>query len=230
MLAQMQVGPVLAAQAIGSSPIARSGALQDLIVSELQGRFYELNKSGRLYTYAGAAAATTLAATHATGTLDKTATPIVGLWNPVGSGVNLSVLKAFVSLSGFGANSVATPGGFTWVAGTGNTNNVTGGAAPYSARTLVSGGTLTKAFANGTGAISSNALAAAMVLVRSSASSAPIGIQPAAFVGSPACVVEENLEGSIIVPPGTVLALLGNVSVSATLAFNSGIVWSESPV
>ena len=226
MFANMQVGPVLAAQAIGSYPIARSGALQDLIVSELHGRFYELNKSGQLFSLAGAAAATTLAATHATGTLGATATPIVGLWNPPTSGVNLEIIKAFVSLSGYGANNAVSPGGFTWCGSVGNTA-ISTGAVPYNLRSLTAGATLTKAFANATGALTG--LTNNMVLIRGSAISAPTGIQPAAFTVGPACVVEESLDGSLIVPPGGVIALLGNVSTT-TVNFNSSILWAESPV
>ena len=45
----------------------------------------------------------------------------------------------------------------------------------------------------------------------------------------PDCVVEESLDGSLIVPPGGVIALLGNISTT-TMNFNSSILWSESPV
>lgn len=226
MQVQGTVGPFLQAAGPGSNPTMRQGALQEVIVSELNARLYELNKSGQLFQYAGAVAATAFAATHATATLGATATPIVGLWNPASSTVNLVVIKAFVHLSAFGVNSAATPGGFTWVASTGNAA-VSAGATPFSAKTMAQAGSQAKAWANGTGAITG--LTNTMALVRPSAIGCPIGIQPSAFGVSPSMLPEENIDGSIIVPPGGMLALLSNVSVTAP-SFNSGLVWGELPL
>ena len=226
MLLQGQVGPITAASGVGTTPYTRMGALNDMIVSELHGRYYEITKSGQMFTLAGAATPTALAATHATGTLGATATPIVGLWNPLTSNVNIEVIMAFVSQSGYDQNNAVSPGGFTWCASTGN-GSISTGAAGYNAKTLTTGGSLTKAYVNGTGALTG--LTNNLVLVRGSAVNAPVGVQPAAFSVGPACITVEDLAGSIIIPPGGVLALLGNISTT-TVNFNSSIVWCESPV
>ena len=95
MQIQTQVGPVASTTSIaaGTTVVARSGQLGDLISSELHGRYYEQSYRRNIFNAAnqtGIVTTNTLAAAAYTGLM---------LSNPVGSTINVVVNKA-----GFGFN------------------------------------------------------------------------------------------------------------------------------
>src|SRR3984893_13763341 len=108
MLLQGTTGPVLVQDGVTPPSGVRTGRLGDAIVSELHGRFYEQVFRGNVYSVG----MTTLAALSAnTATLVAATTPIVGVWTPATSLVNLVMLQAMLAS---GINNAATtgPGGF----------------------------------------------------------------------------------------------------------------------
>ena len=90
-LGQGQVFTPSSSYGTGVNPPLRSGQLADLIISQLHGKSYETNYRNALYsTFINAL---TLASTHATPIAAGTGTPIVSVFNPAGSGKNVSLMR-----------------------------------------------------------------------------------------------------------------------------------------
>src|SRR6266480_4992158 len=106
-----QVGEQIIGLGVTTQPL-RQGQLADVIMTELQGRFYENNFRGRLFS-GGQGLFTINNATFTTATLGVTATPIVGVWNPTTSKVNLVLLQAILAVTVTAATATG-PGGFAW--------------------------------------------------------------------------------------------------------------------
>lgn len=225
VLFNTNAGPVVAQD--GTSPIARSGRLGDLIVSELHGRFYEQVFRGN--TYSGGMTLTSISnVTFTTGTLGATCTPIIGVWNPPNSGVNLELLQAALGVTVTAAtNTGGAP--YVWATSVGNTA-ITTGSTPLNRKTLLLAGSQAKFYAG----TALTALTNNLVVQHGSALG---GGSAAAFsfvgtaVGQVTAYVpsSENLDGSIIVPPGGVAALLATTTPVAHSAV-SMLLWQEIPV
>src|ERR1035437_9552758 len=133
-----QVGPQ--ATADSSAPALRFGRGGEAMVSELNGRFYELNYRGLEFSIG--CVLTALAA--ATATLTNSTQPIVGVWNPQNSPVNLVILQA--ALTDYLNNVTSVfPGAFVWASSVGN-SSLTAGLAPFNRKTLSNSGSQAKAF------------------------------------------------------------------------------------
>ena len=104
MLIQGQVGaPQAQSIPAGTTPPIRQGQLGDVIVSEVHGRYYETNYRGALFsTFYNAL---TVASTHASPIASGTGTPIIGIYNPAGSGKNVAIVRVQQ------ATTSGTPGG-----------------------------------------------------------------------------------------------------------------------
>lgn len=220
MQLQGLVGPQSPAFANGASPTIRQGAQGDVIVSELHGRYYEATYRGGVF----AVGMTSTALSANTISLAATATPIVGVWNPLTSGVNLVIMKAKCLITAAGANAVA-PGAFVWATSVGN-GAITTGLNPMNRKTLTAVGSQAKGF-NITTALTGmtnplvvHAAAAFGTLVANQ------GATATPFVSGDGV---EEFDGAFIVPPGGVLALLNTVSTT-TVSVASSLMWEEVPV
>jgi hypothetical protein len=215
--------------------VAADGALQppkqgrfaELVTSQLRGRWYEHNIRGRIF--GGGMALTSInAATFTSATLGATCTPVTGIWNPQGSGVNAEVelaqLQAILT-----ASTSTGPGGFQWYFSVNNTAQPSTGAQGLSGLTLAGKGKVfNMSGAALTGLTNNLALYRASSLQGgSSANFSFVGtaVGQASTVGG---VSEEHIEGSIIVPPGGIIALLCNTTPVAHSAV-AGMVWAEVP-
>lgn len=229
MLQQAQTGP--AKYANGSSAALRGGTLGDGIFSELHGRFYEQNYQGNLFSI-GCFPATTVAPTAlsaATILLTASAQPIVGVWNPLTSGVNLAILQAMLVDVINAATSVAA-GAFVWAASTGN-GALTAGLAPWNRKTLSQNGSQAKGFALSTASLLTG-LTNNLVIFDAAEFNTASGLLTttvAAATPTPSVSGIANIDGNIIVPPGGVLALLNTVS-SVTHSVTARLLWEEVPV
>lgn len=219
-----QVGPALIADGVTTQPI-RQGRGADVIVSELHGRFYEQAYRGNLYS--GGMTLTSISNATFT-TLTASTTPIIGVWNPGNSLYNLSILQATL---GIAITAATTTGGapFVWAVSTGN-NVISTGITPWNRRTLAQSGSLSgaKVFANTalTGLTNNLVIVQASGLLGGSAGSysqvdTAVGFSPA--IGGTGV---ENIDGSFVVPPGGVLALLATTTPVAHSAA-SGILWED---
>jgi hypothetical protein len=205
----------------------RQGRLSDLIVSELNGRFYEQVFRGRTFSIGS-----TLTALSAnTITLTATTTPILGVWNPPTSPVNLVILQAAV---GFVLNTLTTPvapGPLVWASSIGN-GAISTGLAPFNRKTLASAGSQAKAFA---GATALTGLTNNLVIFEPGDFPQPSG-QTAGTITASTTSSQfaagfngvQNFDGSLFVPPGGVLALL-NTTSTTTYSATGRLLWAELP-
>lgn len=198
-----------------------------LVVSELNGRFAELAYRGQLYS--GGMTLTSISnATFTSATTGATATPIAGLWNPLNSGVNAFILQAQLGVT-ITALQATGGGPYVWMVGTAS-NAVTLGAVPFSMKTLLAAGSVLKNMAGAalTGLTGALSIVRASSLGGGSSSNVAFLATQVAMQTQQVSAVE-NLDGSIMVPPGGVLALMATTTPVAHSAA-SGLLWAELPV
>lgn len=227
MLIQGQVGqPSTTSIAAGTNPTLRQGQLGDLIASELHGRFYEQVYRNNVFS----TGSTSLVALSAnTITLTATTTPILGVYNPTTSTVNLVLLQAALALV---PNTLTTPVGPGAIVGGVSVGNgaVSTGLTPWSRKTLTQAGSQAKGFA---GSTALTGLTNNLTLIEGygellNASAQTYGTLAATSpIGSYGGVI--NFDGQIIVPPGGVFALL-NVTSTTTFSHSGRLLWEEVPL
>jgi hypothetical protein len=228
----MQVNPTvgpLSPAADGSQPNLRAGKLGDLIVSELHGRFYEQVARGNVYSIG--CSITALSAN--TITLTATSTPILGVWNPPTSGVNLVMLQCMLTAAANTLSSPIPPGPFVWASSV-NNSAITTGSAPYNRKTMASSGSAAKAFPGG---VALTGLTNNVVIFEGAAFPNLSSLTCAGTVGASTAVSNatqgiqglQNFDGGLIVPPGGVLSLL-NTNSTTTYSVTGSLMWEEVPV
>ena len=198
-------GPI-SSTPVGVPTIVRTGQLGDVITSELHGRYYEQCYRRNIFSAANQTAIATTVG------LATTYTGLV-LSNPVGSSVNLVLLKAAAAFP------VAVAAG-----------TVVGLMLGYNAGTNVTHTAAVTPRSNffGVGA-------APIGLVDSSATmpTAPFVQKVMGTIGtatiSTAPGIGEDLEGSIILPPGAYAAFYTSAA-SGALGFMGSFKWEEVPV
>lgn len=217
-LSQLYVGERNAAD--DTNPFQRGGRQGDTIVSELHGRFYEQNYRGHLFSIG----ATVTALSANTISLSSTTTPIVGVWNPSTSLYSLVIAQAAITCVSNNLTSGAGPGVFVWASSIGNTA-ITTGSTPFCRSTLASSGSIAKGFPF----VALTGLTNNLVIFEEADFPAPSGLTYTT-IGSTALMVSyqgvQNFDGSLIVPPGGVLALL-NTTSSTTFSVTSRLLWEE---
>jgi len=227
MLSELRVGEVLAGS--GTVNPARGDITGAWITTDAHGRFAEAARRGRLFSGGSIVLQAINNATFTIGTLGTACTPIVGLWNPSTNQVNLEVLQA--SLGVTMSALIATGGGpYMWAISTGN-NAISTGSQPFNRRTLTQSGSNAKVFG---GAAALTGLTNNLVVMNGSAlfggSALSISFTATAVAMQTQQLASvENIDGSIIVPPGGVLALLAAVTPVAHSVV-SGIVWEDVPI
>jgi hypothetical protein len=221
-----QVGPQVVND--GALPPFRQGKLGDLIVSELHGRFYEQTYRGSFFSIGSSL--TALSAN--TITLVAATTPILGVWNPPTSPVNLVITQAAL---GFVLNTLTAPvgpGPMVWASSTGN-SAISTGLAPFNRKNMTNSGSQAKGFA---GATALTGLTNNLVVFETAdfpqASGQTAGTITASTASSQFAAGfngVQNFDGSLIVPPGGVLALL-NTTSTTTYSAAGRLLWEEVAV
>jgi len=218
---ELQTGPqVVADGGVANMRGERSGAG---VIQQLHARLHETNF--RLGLFAFGISSTALAAANAIATgVTATAQPVIGLWNPATSPVNLVIVKTIVNVTVV-ANSMVNPAGFMWLVSNGQAG-ITTGSTPFNCKTLAQSGSFAKAFAMATAL---TGLSGSLSVFR------PLAVGTVNAAGNATAVslatgpMVEETDGSIIVPPGGVAVVMNQISTT-TLSVNSGIVWEEIPV
>lgn len=220
-----QVGPQVLIDGV-TQPF-RQGRSAEMIVQELHGRFYEQTYRNALYMGGMTALTAITNATFTTGTLGATCTPIVGIWNPGTSTVNLAILQAILSIT-----ITATPATgcapFVWAVSTGN-NALTLGNVPVNRKTLAASGSQAKVFGGAALTGLTNNLVVAIGSALTGGQFGNLSMTEGTVAAPPTIaggITFENLDGSILVPPGGVLALLATTTPVAHSAV-SGLIWEE---
>jgi hypothetical protein len=214
------VGAPQASYAQGSTPPLRQGQLGDLIVSELHGKYYEAAYRGNLFSVG----MNNTALSANTISLTATTTPIIGVWNPLSSNVNLVMNKAKCLIVVAG-NSAVAPGAFVWATSTGNAG-LTLGVAPLSRKTLVGAGSQAKGFNISTAL---TGLTNNLVVQNTAAFGTLVAAQGATATPMISGDAVEEFDGSLIVPPGGLLCLLNTISTT-TINVAAMLMWEEVPV
>jgi hypothetical protein len=217
----------------GAQPIARAGKQADTIVSELHGRFYEQNYRGNVYggplTSTSLANATFTVANGTSATLATAAasTPILGLYNPASSSVNAVILQASL-FSAITALQTTGMGGLIWCVSLGN-SAISTGSAPFGRKSLAQAGSQCKNMSGVALTGLSNLLSAFAGSSLNSGGLSTATLQTAAGLMPTISGSVENFDGSIIVPPGGVLALYATVQAVA-ISGSGTLLWEEVPV
>lgn len=187
----------------GSTPITQQFDQQGAaLVTELHARYYQQTVRGNVFSVntQGTAITTTAAlATTWTG---------LGISNPANSGKNLSILKFSATQFAVGAAStIGLAGGLGVLAAS---------LTPQSR--MLGGGQVSVANASAGATISTPLLIATFGSVGSLATTG-YGVEPGLFV---------DLEGSLVVPPGSFVVTY--TSIVTTSALNFGFTWEEIPI
>ena len=223
MIVGGSVGPQAVKAGDASNPEMRMGSTGEVVVQELHGRFTEQCVRGNMYSISTLGV---LALTANTITLNATTTPILGIYNPSTSGVNAVVLQA--ALVDYINNVTSVfPGAYVWAASVGNTA-VSTGLTPFNRKTLASSGSAVKGFG---GATALTGLTNSLVVFDAAEFNTASGLLTttvAATTPTPSVSGVANIDGSIIVPPGGVLALLNTIS-STTHSVWGRLLWEELP-
>jgi hypothetical protein len=211
----------------GTIAKVRLGKQAEQIMQHLHGRYYEANYRGDLFS-AGLAFASISNVTFTVATLGNTATPIVGVWNPAASDVNLVIVQATL---GVGVTALQATGcaPFAWCMSVGN-GALTLGAQPLNRKTLQQAGSAARDMSG----LALTGLTNNLVQRFASGLHGGSNVE-AAFLATqvgalpPHVTSTEQIDGAIIVPPGGVLALLSAATGVAHSAV-SGLVWEEVPL
>lgn len=186
----------------GLGNVIRLGQQADQIVSELHGRCYEQTVRGNMFSI------------HTQGTSVTTTAALATTWtglaisNPGTSGVNL-VLNKF-SAAQFAVGAAATIGIM------GGIGVLTASLTPQSR--VIGGGQVSKALASASATISTPVLIQTFGSLGSVATTS-YGLENGIYV---------DLEGSVIVPPGSFVASYTSIVTTSALQF--GFSWEEVPV
>lgn len=206
------VGPIAS-----SSPNAvvngRSGQLGDAIVSELHGRYYETTYRGNTFLLSVSTAAAVTAYTGG-----AAGTPMLCVFNPSGSGKNAVILKA--SVGNVVAASAAGTVAFGLYFGTTAAITQATTTTPWAMNTQLQSGSVMTGFRNvalTSGTAASNVIPVASYYWATAAGAALV-------TGGPI-----DLEGSLIIPPGSYVALGGSSALTSATWIGS-LSWEEVPV
>lgn len=221
MLSEQRTGPIVTSD--GAVNPARADKQGATVTTDAHGRFQEAALRGYLFS-AGMTLTSISNASFTTGTLGATCTPIIGLWNPFGSGKNLVLLQARLQMVTTAITTPTGPGGLVWATSV-NQSAISTGITPLSRLSLTASGAVGKGFAN----TALTGLSGNLTVQEASGFSTFVNNQSTAETGAGFYTSHggiEVLDGAFIIPPGGVIALLGTttpVAISAT----SSILWEE---
>lgn len=211
--------------AIGADNSGSLDAQGSLVTTDGHARFLEAVKRGTVFGIG----CNLTALSAATILLTSSGQPIVGVWNPTTSGVNMVIWQATLLAALNNVTSVA-PGAFIWAASIGNIS-LTAGLNPINRKTLQSAGSVGKAFSLSTASLLTG-LTNNLTFVEAgdfNTASALLTTTVAAATPTPSVVSRQDFDGSIIVPPGGVFGLFNTIS-STTHSVSGRLLWEEVQV
>jgi len=213
-----RVGEVLSAR--GADEQLRMGSYADIIVSELQGRYFELALRNRLFH--SIVKAVTIAATHNSPIAAVTATPVLGLLNPATSAKAAVILRVATStVSGtpaggqFVLNAIPAISTYPSTSQTGSIFSANVGLSSASPQ-----GSLMRVYNNVALTALAPVVANEVGLVGAATAAAAAGNGGPGNTG-------EDIGGAIIVPPATFVAIMAGSGAGTTWIVNAGWTWAE---
>lgn len=206
--------PLVAAYpaADGNETRLRSERTRGLVMQAAHAPLYEETNQGNSWTISTAVAGITTTALMVVST--ASAIPIVGLFNPDGSGKNLIVHRAIV------CQVTGTSTGFIWgVAADPAMTASDGVATGRNNKTFASGGHIGRAFAGATAMVGTG------VTYRSLGE--PVaGIAYAAGLDT---TFRDDVDGEIVVVPGNFVGVFATVAMAANIV-RASLTWAEVPI
>jgi hypothetical protein len=188
----------------GSAPVFSQDQFGGILVSELNARYANLGLTGAIFGAQYAAAATAAASATAVGAF--------GLFNPAGSGKNLVLLDAVVSITTVAAATTVLQAGFQ--------------AIPNQTPTTQTATTvITNAFVGSSVTSVAKALTAGTVVGAPTATFRTVGsfyLDLAA--GDIVTSIKDQIDGEIIIAPNSTLSL---VSIANTPTVSLSLTWAE---
>jgi len=196
---------------------ARLGAYSELIVNDVGlGRYFEGARIGRQFTTF--VKAVTIAATHNTPIAAATATPVIGLHNPVGNSKAAVIQRVAVS----SVSGTPAGGQFAFNALQTTTAPTTPGGSIFSGLLSASAspqGSTMRPF--------NNVALTGMLPVVGNEIALVGGGQSAVAIASQVQGTSEDVGGAIIVPPGFLLALMAGTGAGTTWIVNASVSYAE---
>jgi hypothetical protein len=210
----------------GSFKPRTAGISGGLRIIDAHARFFDSTIAGRRYM-TGASITSINAVTFTSATTGATATPIIGIWNPLNSQKYCIIEQAQLAVV-MTALAATGPGGFVWMTSVGNAG-ITTGLVPTNAGTFLAGGSVAKGFAGA----ALTGMTGTLVVLRGSGFGGG-SAENVAFTATAAGMQTqqvtqvENIDGSIVVFPGGVLALMATTTPVAHSVV-AGLTWEEVP-
>lgn len=209
MLAQVQVG--------SSNPTLLGGPNAEAIVSELHGKYYYQTRAGNVFIGSTAAAGVVPP-------IYSNTAQTFALWNPTGSGKNLSLISLRLGIVTVGV--VTSDFCMGYQTGAGSAIGAVG--APISAFTAVA--PVSALIGGGNTSVAKFAPAAVTTVapsfLRTCGISSCMATSPTA--ANAFWQLGEDYDGSLIVPPGVVIFVANNIAGVAT--WNITLTWEEAAI
>jgi hypothetical protein len=208
---QGQVGPSALWASDGTNIATRQGKQGETVVNEMMPVSYEAAYRGLIYH--AFINGVTLASTHASPIAAGTGTPIIGIYNPAGSGKNLVFMKTVMTTTS------GTPGGPLLWNVIPNPQNITiTPTAPISNLSFANTGSVAKLFNNA--AITGSTAGVAYRVV---------GGPAAVAAGAGLYTFMDEHKGEFMLAPGGMLALAATAAGTSHI-MSAFIQWMEMPV
>lgn len=213
MITNLSTGPQ---SRVGDNVVskARGGSEGQQIVSALHGSFYEQCSRGNVYLGRSASGGIAIIAPAAGGGHPT-------LWNPLGSGVNLSIIALELSY----VSGTAAPTALEW-ASTAPAGASAATGAPIATATLVAATNQLVGSGNvakGLWSPTTNTFTAAPVFFRGIGYGLKSGTAAAVTNGEQIIV---RYDGDLVLAPGSALSLCSQAATTTAL-FQVGVVWEE---
>ena len=200
-------------RANGAQANVPSGTFGEVFMSELNPIYYSLIKQGRVYSLSGTGLNPSAFGGVAAGT------PLLGVWNPAGSGVDLVPIMLNVAIRTTGTAVVATDFNF-WTANQGTTAITGTQTAAKNMYTQATTGSAMYGMVN-----VANTAAVASTLSKASFS---IGLTAGTAVTN-VQLLQDELKGLLLTSPGSYLAWGSAASLTAA-SIDFSFIWAEIPV
>ena len=191
------------------NPTAQAGTMGETLVSEYLPKYYNLGKNNQTFGLSIAAINPSAFTGGAAGT------PVFGLYNPVGSNIDIAILRLGVAIRTLGSAAGSDAINF-WAAQQGSTAPTGTQTAARNMYSLAQTGSGAYGMVNtaNTGAVGSN-------LVR-----AGVSLSTVATAVEFAAQLEDLVDGQVIIPQGGYLAIGAAVGLTAA-SIDFDLLWAE---
>ena len=197
------------------------GQQGDMLVSELHGKYYNQTKRGNVFFASTAATGVTISI-FSNGSYTGLA-----LWNPQGSGKNLSMIRTIWSQT---TVATATAGlGYAWLVNAGSSIGTGQPLSAFSNTGVIRGSAVCGTPGQGNSVVVNAPISATLTTAMTWGRSSPV----TALIGANSTVAGltlfDDLDGTMIIPPGTFWAMT-TTAASGSTAWALTAVWEEVPL